>query len=223
MPKALFAAMKSVLDKLKQWWRYKLVKFAVFATLFFFTLFLLRIPIARGVGNYLIAQDEQTITDAVLVLGGGSKDRAIEAAKLYHEGFSQLFICTGEHVPSVLEVLEMDLRECDLARLQLIKSGVPAALIDTMRVGTSTMEEANILLSYCKTNKLNSVTVLSSKFHLRRVKNVFKDLFEENGIAVVFHGAPSSRYNESNWWTSEQGLIMVNNEYMKLLYYWCKY
>jgi len=35
--------------------------------------------------------------------------------------------------------------------------------------------------------------------------------------------APSSEYDVNAWWNSEQGLLMVNNEYVKTLYYLLKH
>jgi hypothetical protein len=35
--------------------------------------------------------------------------------------------------------------------------------------------------------------------------------------------ANSLVYDSDSWWTSEEGLLMVNNEYVKLLYYLVKY
>jgi hypothetical protein len=51
----------------------------------------------------------------------------------------------------------------------------------------------------------------------------FRKRFEQAGIALCIAGAPSTTYNEKLWWAKENGLIMVNNEYIKLLYYWITY
>ena len=40
---------------------------------------------------------------------------------------------------------------------------------------------------------------------------------------LIIHGTGSTRYDEAEWWKKEEGLIMVNNEYVKLLYYELKY
>lgn len=58
---------------------------------------------------------------------------------------------------------------------------------------------------------------------MRRINNVFRPMFREKGIEVVLHGTSSSYYNKMEWWKTEEGLIAINNEYMKLLYYWWKY
>ena len=88
---------------------------------------------------------------------------------------------------------------------------------------TATKEESEAILTYCKQHNYSKVIVLSSKFHTRRVGDVFKPLLEDEGIQVIVHGAPSSLYKEAEWWKYESGMIMVNNEYMKHIYYFLKY
>ena len=65
--------------------------------------------------------------------------------------------------------------------------------------------------------------VVSDKFHTNRIDYAFRDVFEDAGIQLVLRGSPSNAYSESNWWANEEGLIMVNNEYIKLLYYYIKH
>ena len=50
----------------------------------------------------------------------------------------------------------------------------------------------------------------------------FKD-FDVHEIEVLLSGCSHSFYDENFWWESEEGMIMVNNEYMKLLYYYLNY
>jgi hypothetical protein len=52
---------------------------------------------------------------------------------------------------------------------------------------------------------------------------VFEDKFDEAGIRINFHGAAPLEYTELNWWQNEEGLIMTNNELVKLFYYFIKY
>ena len=67
------------------------------------------------------------------------------------------------------------------------------------------------------------VLVISSLFHLRRIGQVFEAPFAQEGITVLLHGAPSDQFDEARWWQYEEGLIMLNNEYVKLLYYAWRY
>ena len=174
-------------------------------------------------GNYLIVEDQPRPVEVAFVLGGGVKDRAEKAAALYHDGHCKSIVPLGENYSSVLELLDTIILDAHLSAYYLEKLGVATDALFPIAKGTSTHEEATEIIAYCKANQLKEVMVISSKFHLRRIDSILRDTLEETGIQLVLIGAPSSRYNEVVWWESEQGLIAVNNEYMKLLYYWWKY
>ncbi len=186
-------------------------------------LFRLREPILRALGNHLITEDPITHVDAVFVLGGSVKDRGLEATRVYQGGFSDRFIFTGAPVPSALEALGIDSTEAECTRNMAVVAGMPLEFTTALNKGTSTFEEAEALLEFALAEQLDTVMVISNRFHLRRIGFVFRDRFRKAGITVLLHGAPSSVFDEQSWWTSEEGLIMLNNEYVKLAYYRLKY
>ena len=102
-------------------------------------------------------------------------------------------------------------------------NGVQNKFIEVIKIGTSTKEESDVISKYGKENQLSKVIVLSDKFHTNRIRSVFNKAFKNNSTQLLIHGSPSSQYDEDYWWKSEQGLIMVNNEYVKSLYYLIKY
>lgn len=210
-------------NRLRSFWQRKWLRNFCLLTLVVLSLYLCRYPIARSMGNFLIREDALVNAEMVFVLGGDSKDRAAEAARLYHKGYANRFFCTSEYVPSIMEVLDTVITESELTKIHLEQLGVPTQNILAVNKATSTKEEAEVILAYCQEQGFKNIIVLSSKFHLRRINYVFRDLFEEAGIELHLHGAPSSRYNEALWWQDEAGLLMVNNEYVKLVYYWLKY
>lgn len=183
----------------------------------------MRVPILQALGNHLITEDPVTRVDAVFVLGGSVKDRGVEAARVYEQGLSDRFVFTGAPVPSALEALGIDSTEAECTRNSAVVAGMPLALTITLNKGTSTFEEAEALLEFAIAEQLDTVMVISSRFHLRRIGFVFRKRFRKAGITVLLHGAPSSLFDEQSWWTSEEGLIMLNNEYVKLAYYRLKY
>ena len=65
--------------------------------------------------------------------------------------------------------------------------------------------------------------ILSSKLHTHRVQEVFKTKLKKQGVEVIVRGATNSRFDELKWWQDENGLIAVNNEWIKRFYYWWKY
>jgi uncharacterized SAM-binding protein YcdF (DUF218 family) len=182
-------------------------------------LVLLRIPILRGLGNALVYENDLRKTQVLFVLSGSPYDRGTEAARLLREGWAERVVCTGELIPHDFKALGLSYRESDLIRSRLLQLNVADSLIEVIHQGTSTKEEADVVLNYCKSNHLTSVTVVSSKFHTRRIKQVFKRKFRKAGIELCIRGAPSSSYHESAWWKSEGGLLAVNNEYVKMIWY----
>lgn len=181
-----------------------------------------RFTLLRGMGNYLHYADALQETELMVVLAGSPLDRANAAAELYHSGLAKQVATTGGQVPHDFAVMDLTMLECDLTAHQLTKQGVPDSLIDRIAYGTSTLEESDTILQYCLARNIQSVTIVSSAFHTRRIKRFFKDKFEAAGITIYIYGAPSSRFTLDRWWENEYGLLAVNNEYVKLLYYLLK-
>lgn len=184
------------------------------------SLYVFRTSILKGLGGYLIAEDPSDGAEWVFVLGGNSFDRGDQAAELYEAGKVDRVVCLGANVPDLLQVCEIDSSEAELAARIIKNKGVPSEDLEVLEKGTSTMEEALACFRYCEENGVDSAIVLSDKFHLRRVRYVFEPIFRTNDTELNFQGVPSSDYHEARWWRSEEGMIMVNNEYMKLLYYY---
>ena len=174
----------------------------------------------RGMAEWLITEDKPEKADVCFVLGGGSYDRGKKAAELYKEGYADLFVCTSENVPSILEAMGDTLTEAEVTAFFMQKSGIPEEKIIVINKATSTREESVVLSEFCNERNFNKALVISSRFHLRRVRRVFSRAFENSQTKLIYNGAPAGSYNELEWWRTEEGLIALNNEYMKLVWYW---
>jgi uncharacterized SAM-binding protein YcdF (DUF218 family) len=207
--------------------RPRLRKFLIITgTLLFILLivFVARRPIMRSLGNYLIEEDELSKCEALFVLSGNPNDRSLEAARLLKTGYAPYVICTGEVIPRLFEVIgDTTTDEADLSRIALLKAGVNDSNIVVLHIGTSTREESIAILEYCKQKGLKKIMLVSDKFHTNRIDYAFRDLYENAGIELVLRGCPSTAYSEDVWWAEEAGLLMVNNEYIKLIYYHLKH
>lgn len=179
--------------------------------------------ILRGCATLLMHEDELQKAEAIFVLSGGSYDRGNEAAQLFLQGYSNRLVCTGGNPYVELKVFNIDTLESDMCVANLRRWSIPDSCIIRLKYGTSTREEFDTIIGYCLQLKLRKVIVLSSRLHTGRVNSVFRKKMDEVGIELILHGAPSSRFNEYLWWQSEDGLIAVNNEWLKTIYYWCKY
>ena len=182
-----------------------------------------RVPVMRGMGTYLITPDDLVASDAIYVLGGSPLERGAEGARLWAAGVAPVVVCTGSNVPSALTAVGAERTEAELSRDVALAHGADADAVELLQVGTSTWEEAEAVLQHARMQGHTNIVVVSTEFHLRRVRRVFRKHFAGSGITVRVHGAASLVYDPARWWTSEEGLLMVNNEYVKLLYYQLKY
>ncbi len=202
----------------KNWFRACLIFLGL--TLF---LFANRNEILNGVGNWLVKSDPPKQTECCFVLGGNSFERGLSAVHLFEQFPNQKFATTGGNYPYQILCLDTSMFEAELTKHMMVSKGVPSEQIDILTAAHSTMEESDEILQYCNDHQIQNITIISSAFHLRRVRWVFEEKFEDAGINVNFHGATAIEYDQTNWWHNEEGMIMVNNELVKLLYYFIKY
>ncbi len=202
--------------------RPKLRRFLIIIGLLLFCLsviYVARRPIMRFAGNYLIEEDALSPCEALFVLSGNPNDRSLEAARLLKLGYAPYVVCTGASIPRIFEVIGDSTDEADLSRIALLAAGISDDKIRVLHIGTSTREESDAILAYCKLNGLHKIMVVSDKFHTNRINYAFRDLYKNSGIEMILRGSPSTAYKEDVWWGNEAGLLMVNNEYVKLFYY----
>lgn len=178
-----------------------------------------RITILHGIGSFLIKTDASCKADALYVLGGASFDRGTYSGHLLMAGCVPVAYCTGENVPASYKAEGRMVTEADLSRSAAIRAGADPTKVLPFPYGTSTWEEAAGVLYHAKSMGFDTVLVLTTDFHTRRVGKVFSQRFRDSGMAVLVQAAPSSEYDAARWWKSEEGLLMVNNEYVKSLYY----
>lgn len=179
--------------------------------------------ILKGVGNHLIDVDEPQKSDAICVLGGNTYDRTNKAHELYSRGYSKRIICLGANQSTTFKSLGMDMPDAIVEQEQLLDMGVSENDIKTVIKGTSTKEELDALLAISEEEGYKRIIIVSDLFHTNRVRKTVFKVFDNSGVEALLVGCSNSQYDENIWWRYEQGLIMVNNEYIKLLYYAIKY
>lgn len=199
----------------------KRVFFITLVTIFLGAVFYQKILL--GLGNYLVVNDVlPKHIDALFVLSGGPYDRANKAAQIVKTHQVKKIVCTGGNVSADLKVFRDSVLESDLTAMQLRKDGVDSLKIETLKEGTSTLEEQDVILKYCLKNNVDTCVIVSSAFHTRRIKSFCIKKLEENNICCFIAAAPSTQYSETTWWKNEYGLIALNNEYIKLCFYLIK-
>jgi uncharacterized SAM-binding protein YcdF (DUF218 family) len=186
----------------------------------------LRTPILTGLANYLVNTDTPLEkADMIFVLNGDYNTRPFTASDLYQQGFAPL-VAIAQAESSPAQLLGLEDNPTDIAVEVMKLRGVPSdklLVLNDIGPVTSTFDEARALRNYIEAHKLNSVILVTSAFHTRRSRWIFERELDGVPVRLLVTAAPHSRFDASNWWQNEEGLIFLNNEYIKLIFYKIKY
>jgi uncharacterized SAM-binding protein YcdF (DUF218 family) len=173
-------------------------------------------------GKFLSDADPLRQTDAVYVLGGGADTRPFVAAALVKAGLADRVL-----LPSV-QIRDKDLEfgflpDHEVMRRVLIARGVDPNKISILPgVCDSTDKEAQSLARFLDSNPNMVIGVVTSDFHTRRARILFRRHLGERMQRVVFVAAPCDECSPETWWRSEWGFDTYLMEYTKLLTTWMR-
>ena len=187
-------------------------------------------PFAAWAGaKFLITESPLDKADAIVILGGSAtyKERAHEAARLLHEGRTQLILITNDNMRGPWSSAEQrNLYYYERSFDELRNAGVAAQNIEVvMEPVTSTYEEAQVVREYAQQHGLQSVLVVTSAYHSRRALWVFSRVFRDTGIRIGLAAATTGEQSPppATWWLSTRGWKLVPSEYVKMVYYMINY
>lgn len=175
-----------------------------------------------GVGRWLVVEDPLAKARAVAVLSGRMPVRAIEAAKLYRQGYSREVWLThsaepGESLKAMGIAYEGE--EVYSARV-LIHEGVPAEAIHVLEPRiVNTADEVRVISAALAEEKDRSVILVTSKSHTRRVRLLWRKLAPRNCRGVV-RAAGKDPFDPGHWWRSSGDALEVVREVLGLLNAW---
>ena len=195
-----------------------LIAFLVFALVWHF-----RAPLLTAIANAWIVNDEPSHCDAIVVLGGGMQTRPFEAARLYRNGYApRVLVASPEQKPT--DKLGITASDTEITRQILLEQDVPAqSIVPFGNEVSSTFEEALALRNWVGKTGAKKIIIVSDPFHTRRVQWLFRKELGSTGAQVLTVAAPPLKYDASNWWRTEQGLIEFQNELIKYAFYHLKY
>ena len=167
-------------------------------------------------GEVLVAHDELTPSDVIVVLAGNSPFRARHAETLYARGLAPHVIISNEPLSSHgVQTTWMELREKGLVRLAFPDD----AIVPIPTISDSTYEEALRSREIMQARGWRTAILVTDPFHMRRAVLTFRQAFEPAGLRVAASPADGSKYGVDNWWTDRNAIMRVAQEYLKLGYY----
>lgn len=139
----------------------------------------------------LVVDSPRASADAIVVLGGESQGRPVEAARLFHEGIAPLILITGRgDVPTNRRIL--------------LESGVPEDRILLETLSKTTLENAEFSAPVLRKAGIRRAVLVTSSFHARRALATFQQRIPgiEFGVATSRIGwwdTPPGRRQEDEW------------------------
>ena len=171
-------------------------------------LYIARRPILRSIGETLIVEDEFNKSDVIMVLSGDNfyADRATRAAELFREGKAPLVVASGRRLrpnAGIAELMEHD----------LIERGVPKdKIVRFAHDADSTLEEAEELARLAKVRKWRSAIVVTSNYHTRRARYIFRRVFPQ-GIDPRVASARDGDFDPQRWWEKRKSIKELTHEF----------
>ena len=146
----------------------------------------------------LVVADDLGPADAVIPLRSSAeleRTRLDEAARLVESSYAPVLLVSVDSVPYFSQPIR-GLVEAYLSA----KAFPPEKLQFCENHADNTAEEAQALLSCLLKRRAGNVIVVTSEFHTRRTRGIFRRAFSGSGITVRVHPAYNSDYWDPHWW-----------------------
>ena len=157
---------------------------------------------------YHFAPDENTKTDAIIVLTGG-KNRISEAAKLLNQGLGEKLFISGVSQKTSLQ----DLKNRGDITLKNEKD------VTLDKRSTNTEENAIEATEWVKNNNIKSIRLVTSNYHILRSEQEFRA--QDKNLNIILHPVYSENVS-SQWWKNYGSFFLIASEYNKFLVVWIK-
>jgi uncharacterized SAM-binding protein YcdF (DUF218 family) len=178
-----------------------------------------REALLRKAADLWIASDPLARADAIVVLGGNSHKRPVEAADLYRKGLANKVLVsrTGGLGPPATGIAPS---EYERNRTALLRLGVPASAIEMFgKANANTREEAVALREWAERNAASVFIIPAEIFTARRVQWIFRREFSGSSVTIKVALVEPWQYTREEWWKSEVGLTAFQDEILKYTYY----
>lgn len=175
-----------------------------------------------GVGRWLVLEDPLGKARAIAVLTGRMPVRALEAAKLYRQGYApEVWLTRTSEPGESLKAMGISIEgeEIYSARV-LIHEGVPADAIRVIEMPiVNTADEMRVISQALQREKDRSVILVTSKPHTRRVGLLWRKLAPAECRAIV-RAASYDPFDPRHWWRSTGDALDVVREVLGIMNAW---
>jgi uncharacterized SAM-binding protein YcdF (DUF218 family) len=156
----------------------------------------------------------------IIVLGGQSPFREMEAARLFAEGWAPTVMITPgaiwEEQQALLKLGIKVTEGWEISREVLLKKGVPSsAIIIPKGRAEGTLEELKLAFNTVGSST-KPVILVSSKYHTRRVRLTWS--YVTHGASTAIVRASGDPFDPARWWKDRRFALSVVREYLGILH-----
>lgn len=165
-----------------------------------FVVYLVRRPLLREAGGFWVVEDPPSAADSLIILSDDdySASRAGKAAELYKEHRAPVVVASGRMLRPYAGIGELMQRD-------LTERGVPAgAIVIAPHRAGDTLDEAQALRSLVVERKWRHVIIVTSNYHTRRARYIFRKVFPA-GVQVDVSPAEDPSFPANGWWDKKEG------------------
>jgi uncharacterized SAM-binding protein YcdF (DUF218 family) len=154
---------------------------------------------------------------------GSVYDRILEAVDLCNEGYSDKIVLINSYIAAKDIIINRGIKvygDTLLSKMAATDLGIPEEDVLILEGNSrSTQDEALTIREYIKNNReIGSIILVTSKYHSRRAKQIFKKALSVLDKEIDIYSSPS-KYDPSNvnqWWKDREDIKWVVLEYLKL-------
>ena len=171
------------------------------------------------VGSWLVVEDPLEKAQAIVVLSGRMPLRALEAAKLYRNGYAPKIWLTRSTEPgAMLGAMGISYTGEEAYNVQVLKhEGVPADAIQVLEPPiVNTADELEAVSAALTQEKDKTVIIVTTKVHTRRVRILWHRLAKGRGQAIV-RAASDDPFVPGRWWRTTGDALDVVREFLGIL------
>ena len=173
-------------------------------------------------GRWLVEEDPLEKAQAIVVLSGRMPLRAMEAAKLYRNGYAPKVWLTRPTEPgAALEAMGIPYVGEDFYNSRvLMHQGVPEDAIRVLQPPIlNTADELSAVSAALGEERVSRVIIVTSKVHTRRVRILWHRIAAGRGQALV-RAAAADHFEPGRWWRTTGDALDVVREFLGILNAW---
>jgi uncharacterized SAM-binding protein YcdF (DUF218 family) len=188
-------------------------KYIKIISIIFILILIIFLTFLYNAGKLLVVNETPRKSDVIIVLGGDSGERTEYSVKLYKEGYAKKIMFSGSQ-----NEYEKSTEAFTMSR-QAISLGVPWYNVILDNKANSTYQNALFTKELALKYGFKSAIVVTSNYHMRRSRLVYKKAFHGTGISLTYCSAVDKEYKPDKWWKDRYTTDIVISEYTKLIGY----